>query len=57
MISDIAFIFHIYIPWGKVLSLVPKLRSSVKFKVKYQVHSFQKNGRSEVHSCFTNTAC
>ena len=34
MVSDKAFIFHIVIPWGKTLSLVPKLRSYVK--VKYQ---------------------
>ena len=27
--SDIAFTFHIYIPWDKTLSLVPKSRSSV----------------------------
>ena len=43
MVSDRAFIFHICIPWGKALSLVPKSRSSVK--VKYQGHSFQNNGR------------
>ena len=40
MVSDRAFIFHICIPWGKTLSLVPKSRSSVK--VKYQCHSFRK---------------
>ena len=40
MVSDITFIFHMCIPWGKTLSLVPKSRSSVK--VKYQGHSFQK---------------
>ena len=44
MVSDRAFKFHIYIPWGKTLSLVPKSRSSVKVKVKYQGHSFKKNG-------------
>ena len=40
MVSDRAFIFHIYIyciPWGKTL-LVPKSGSSVK--VKFQGHSF-----------------
>ena len=42
MVNDRAFIFHIYIPWGKTLSLVPKSRSSVKVKVKYQGHSFRK---------------
>ena len=40
MISDRAFILHIYIPWGKTFSLVPKSRSSVK--VKYKGHSFEK---------------
>ena len=43
-VSDRAFIFHIYIPWGKTISLVQKSRSSVKVKVKYQSHSFRKNG-------------
>ena len=38
MVSDKAFIFHIYVPWGKTLSLV----SSVKVKVKYQGQSFKK---------------
>ena len=44
MVSNRAFIFHIYIPWGKTLSLVPKPLSSVK--VRYQGHSFRekKNG-------------
>ena len=36
MISDRAFIFHIHISYGNTLSLVPKSRSSVKVKVKYQ---------------------
>ena len=40
MVSDRVFIFHIYIPWGKTLSIAPKSRSSVK--VKYQGHSFRK---------------
>ena len=40
MVSDRAFIFYMYIPYGKTLSLVPKSTSSVK--VKYQGHSFQK---------------
>ena len=44
MVSDRAFIFHVYMyfPWGKTLSLEVKPRSSVK--VKYQGHSFRKNG-------------
>ena len=47
MVSDRAFIFHIYIPWSKTLSLVPQPRSSVKVKVKYQGQSFRKkNGIS-----------
>ena len=40
MVTDRAFVFHIYIPWGKTLSNVPKSRSSVK--VTYQGHSFRK---------------
>ena len=36
MMSDRAFIFHIFIPWGKTLSLVPKSRSAVPVKVKNQ---------------------
>ena len=42
MVSDRAFIFHIHIPWGKTLSLVPKSRSSVEVTVKYQGHRFRK---------------
>ena len=44
MVSDRAFIFHICIPWGKALSLVPHSRLSVKVKVRYQGYSFRKNG-------------
>ena len=43
MVSDRAFIFHIYIPNGKTLSSVAQSRSSVKVKVKYQGHSFRLN--------------
>ena len=43
MVSDRAFILHIYIPWGKTLSLISKSRWCLK--VKYQGHSFWKNGR------------
>ena len=42
MERDRAFIFHIYIPQGRTLSEVPKSRSFVKVKVKYQSHSFRK---------------
>ena len=45
--------FHIYIPRGKTLSLVPKSKSSVE--VKYQGHCFRKNGCLLGHLCFTNT--
>ena len=45
MVSDRAFIFHIYIPWDKALSLVPDSWSSFKVKVKHQDHSFRKQGR------------
>ena len=38
MVSDKAFIFHKCIPLGKTFSLVPKSRSSVEVKVKYQGH-------------------
>ena len=46
MASDRASIFHIYmyISLGRTLSLVPKLRSPDKVNVKYQGHSFRKNG-------------
>ena len=33
MVSDRVFVFHIYIPWGKTLSLAPKSRSSIKVTV------------------------
>ena len=46
MVSDRACVFHIHVPWRKALSLVPNLRSYVK-KIKYQGHSFRKNGRCE----------
>ena len=48
MVSDGAFLFLIYIPLGKTLSLVSKSASSVK--VKYQGHSFRKkkNGRGGI---------
>ena len=42
MVSDGAFIFHIYILWDKALISVPESRSSVK--VKYQGPSFRKIG-------------
>ena len=42
MVSDRAYIFHIYIRQGTPLSLVPKSGSSVK--VKYQGRSYRKNG-------------
>ena len=51
MVSDRASIFHIYIPWGKTLSLVPKSRSNIKVTV------FRKSGCCGRHSCFTNTSC
>ena len=53
MVSDRAFIFHIYIPWGKIPSIAPKSRSSVK--VKYQGHSSRKKNPLWGYSCFTNT--
>ena len=45
MVSDRVFTVHIYIPWGKSLSFVPKSSVKVKVKVKYQGYSFRKNGR------------
>ena len=56
MLSGRAFIFHIYIPWDKTLSLVPKSWSSVKVKIKYQ-GQFSKKWPLQGHSCFTNTSC
>ena len=40
----LVFIFYLSIPWVKTLGLVQKSRLSVKVKVKYQGHSFRKNG-------------
>ena len=37
MVSDRAFIFNMCIPRGKIFSLIPRLRSSVKVKVKYNI--------------------
>ena len=42
MVSDRVFIFYIYTPWAKTLSLVPKSRSS--FKVNCQDHCLKKKG-------------
>ena len=42
MVNDKAFIFHVYIPWGKTLFRIPKSRSTVKVKVKYQGPRFRK---------------
>ena len=39
------FIFHKSIPCDKTFLFFPSSRSSVKVKVKYQSHSFRKNGR------------
>ena len=33
MVSDTTFVFYIYIPWGKTLSLVPKSKSNIKVTV------------------------
>ena len=33
MVGDRASIFHIFIPWGKTLSLVSKSRSNIKVTV------------------------
>ena len=60
MVSDTAFIFHIYIPLGATLSLVPKSMSSVEVKIQYQGHDFRKKKKKwpfRGHSCFTNTPC
>ena len=42
MVSDRAFIFHISSLGVKHISSVPKSRSSIKFKVKYQGYSILK---------------
>ena len=55
-----AFIFHTSIPCDKTFWLVPSSRSSVKFKVKYQGHSFRKKKKKWSllgYWCFTNTSC
>ena len=39
MVSDTAFIFHMCIPCGKTFSVVPRSRSSIKVKIKYQGHN------------------
>ena len=47
-----------FIPWGKMLSLVPKSKSPVKVKVKYQGHSFLKNGHCVgIHVSQTQLCC
>ena len=60
MVGDRAFLFHIYVPWGKTISLAPKSRSPVKVKLKCQGHSFRKKKKKwplRRHLCFTNTSC
>ena len=39
-----AFIFHMSIPCDKTFLLVLSSKASIKVKVKYQGHSFRKNG-------------
>ena len=58
MVSDRAVIFHIYIPWGKSLSLVPESRLFLKVRVKYQGLSFgKKNGLCrDIHVSQTHLA-
>ena len=46
-----------FIPCGKIFSLVPRSRLSVKIKVKYQVLVIQKRPWRGGHYCFTNTTC
>ena len=48
MVTDRAYIimFHMCIPCGKSFSSVPRSKSSVKAKVKYEGHNLQKNGRN-----------
>ena len=56
-----AIIFHMSIPCYKIFLLVPSSRSSVKVTVKYQGHSFRKNGHSrgigvsQTHCVFSST--
>ena len=40
MVSDRDFIFHMCIPYGKTFPFVPRSKSSVKVKVKYQDQIF-----------------
>ena len=44
MVSDRAFTFHMCIPCGQTFSLVPRSRSCMNVKVKYQPPFFKKNG-------------
>ena len=55
MVSGRVFIFHICIPWGKRLSLVPKLRSYVKVKVKY--HSYKSGCCGGICVSHTHLVC
>ena len=52
MVSDRAFIFHIYIPWGKTLYSVPKSRSSVKANIKVRVFENMADAGASNTACF-----
>ena len=47
MVSDRAFIFHVHIPWGKALSLVPKSMSSHLLRSNVKVTVFEKKKKKK----------
>ena len=61
MVNDRAFIFYMYNPWDKTLSLVSKSRSHVKVTCQGQGElsksQLSKKWPLREHSCFTNISC
>ena len=49
-VSDRAFIFHIYIPWGKTLSLVPSQGHLSRSRSNIKVTVLKKNGHCRGNS-------
>ena len=49
MVSHTACIFHMPISYCKKFSLVPRLRSSAKFKVKYQGQILELNRNRSIN--------
>ena len=63
MVSDIALIFHMYIPWGKNLFFRTKVKFICQGQGQISRSQFSKKKKKKkkkplrVHSCFTNTSC